>query len=115
MRKAPGTWSGPAVQAVERDPTAWLARALRAHDMPLDEVRAVLATDDPIIVRRYFELHRERLAELLTDQLLELASLERILAARSMFARGKRSPTSALYRPSEDGRKIHHGASSGSR
>jgi hypothetical protein len=90
VSKAPSTWSEPALQTVERDPTAWLARALRAHDMPVDEVRVVLETDDPIIVRRYFELHRERLAELLADRLLELASLERILAVRSKFAGGKR-------------------------
>jgi hypothetical protein len=76
---------------MERDPMAWLARALRRHDMPLDEVHAVLGTDDPSIVRRHFELHRERLAELLADQFLELASLERILTTRSMFAEGKRS------------------------
>jgi len=45
--------------------------------MPLDEIRALLATDDPEIVRRHLELHRERLEERLAAQVLTLVSIER--------------------------------------
>jgi hypothetical protein len=47
--------------APRRDATEWFARALRDRGMPPSEVRAVLKADDHLIVRRYFELHRERL------------------------------------------------------
>jgi hypothetical protein len=47
--------------------------------MPLPEIRAVLAADDPTIVRRHLELHRERLEERLAEQRVLLASLERAL------------------------------------
>jgi hypothetical protein len=36
---------------------------LRRHRMPRAEIRAVLGADDPEIVRRYLELHGERLQE----------------------------------------------------
>jgi DNA-binding transcriptional MerR regulator len=66
--------------APAHDPTGWLARALRDRGMPQSEVRAVLEANDHVVVRRYFELHRERLTERLADQLRELATLERTLA-----------------------------------
>jgi hypothetical protein len=43
-------------------------RILRGQGMPPREIRAVLATDDPLIVRRLLELHRERLGEWLEEQ-----------------------------------------------
>ncbi len=55
------------------------ARTLRRQQMPLEEIRAILATDDPLIVRRYMELHRERLDEWIAEQRRKLASLERSL------------------------------------
>ena len=57
--------------------TLRVARTLRRQRMPLDEIRAVLRTDDPEIVRRYLELHRERLQERLAAQVGTLSSIER--------------------------------------
>ena len=39
------------------------AGTLRRNRMPRAEIRAVLGAEDPEIVRRYLELHRERLEE----------------------------------------------------
>jgi len=61
-------------------PAAWTADVLRDHEMPSDEIGAVLTTDDPELVHRYLELHRERLEEWLTDQRRTLATLEWVLA-----------------------------------
>jgi hypothetical protein len=52
---------------------------LRRQQMPPDEIRAILAADDPIVVRRLFELHRERMEEWLHDQRRIVDSLERSL------------------------------------
>lgn len=58
---------------------AWAAGTLRRCEMPPEEIRAVLAADDPEIVRRFLELHRERLEEEVAEQTRTLASLERSL------------------------------------
>jgi hypothetical protein len=58
---------------------AWAAGTLRLYDMPPHEVRAVLAADDPEIVRRFLELHRERLEEEVAERRRTLATLERYL------------------------------------
>jgi hypothetical protein len=57
-------------------PTSWAARVLACQGMPPDEVSAILATDEPEMVRRYLELHRERLEEGLADRLRELDAVE---------------------------------------
>jgi len=54
-----------------------LAHTLRRQHMPLDEIRALLTTDDPELVRRYLELHRERLEERLAAQVRTLSSIQR--------------------------------------
>ena len=59
---------------------AWVARVLWDHGMPSDEVRAVLEADDPVLVHRHLELHRERLAEKLADQQQALVRLDRLLS-----------------------------------
>jgi hypothetical protein len=71
---------------VHRDHVLWAAYALRAHGMPQGEVHSLLATDDPSLIRRHLELHRERLEERFADHralvntigglLLEAAGLE---------------------------------------
>ena len=61
------------------DSFSWAEQALRRHGMPKDEIRAVLTARDPRIVRRYLELHRERLQELLDDKLRTLGALETVL------------------------------------
>jgi hypothetical protein len=58
---------------------AWASRVLRHQEMPAEEIREVLTTDDREMVRRYLELHRERLEEHLAEQQKTLASLERSL------------------------------------
>jgi hypothetical protein len=47
--------------------------------MPPQEIRAVLAAGDPLVVRRLLELHRERLDEWLEEQRTGVASIERSL------------------------------------
>jgi hypothetical protein len=66
---------------------------LDALGMPRDEVRAVVAADDPAIVHRYIELHAERLAERLADQLQTLGRLERTLNL-AILDRRSASPSS---------------------
>jgi DNA-binding transcriptional MerR regulator len=52
---------------------------LREQGMPSAELQAILRSDDPVIVRRYLELHRERLEERLAEQVRNLERLERQL------------------------------------
>ena len=66
-----------------RDPVIWAERVLRLHGMPEEEIRAVLDAGDQEIIRRYFELHRERLQERFDDQLRALGVLETRLARGS--------------------------------
>jgi hypothetical protein len=55
------------------------AVALRHAEMPRVEIRAILAADDPGVVRMYLELHRERLEEELADRRRILVAVERSL------------------------------------
>ena len=55
-------------------------RILRRQRMPSREIRAVLAANDPLPVRRLLELHRERLEEWLEEQQRLVTSIERSLA-----------------------------------
>jgi DNA-binding transcriptional MerR regulator len=68
--------------------------ALRRNGMPRAEIRAVLAADDPEIVRRYVELHRERLEEQLEDRRRSLdalaCSLTEHLRTRGRYTRRRR-------------------------
>ena len=52
---------------------------LREQGKPAAELQAILLSDDPVIVRRYLELHRERLEERLAEQVRTLGRLERQL------------------------------------
>jgi DNA-binding transcriptional MerR regulator len=54
-------------------------RILRGQGMPPQEIRAVLRADDPLVVRRLLELHRERLRERLEEQRRLVAMIERSL------------------------------------
>ena len=58
-------------------------RILRRQGMPAREIRAVIAADDPLVVQRLLELHRERLGEWLEEQQRLVASIERSLAGES--------------------------------
>ena len=72
---------------------------LRRQRMPLPEIRALLSADDPIIVGRHLELHRERLEERLFEQTALLASigstLSDAIAGRSPTL--ARTPTTASW------------------
>jgi len=77
------------------DPVA----TLRRQRMPPDEIRAVLAADDPIVVRRLLELHRERMEEWLEEQRRIVATLERALTGTD--PRTSPSRRVAVRRPRE--------------
>jgi DNA-binding transcriptional MerR regulator len=72
-------------------------RMLRLHGMPSKEIRAILAAQDPELVHRYMELHRERLEEQLDEQLRTLDRLEprlteMVLERGSGFSGGRATP-----------------------
>ena len=50
-------------------------RILRRQGMPSREIRTVLRADDPLVVRRLLELHRERLEEWIEEQQQLLANI----------------------------------------
>jgi len=54
-------------------------RILRSVDMPLDEIRMILSTDDPELTHKQLVVHRERLAERLVTQERMLAYLESLI------------------------------------
>ena len=60
--------------------------------MPPQEIRAVLAANDPLLVRRLLELHRERLEEWLEEQRRLVASIEQSLAGESGPMRSEDMP-----------------------
>ena len=61
-------------------PGDWAGGVLQSQKMPSEEIRTVLTTDDPELIHRHMELHRERLEEQLADQRRTLVELERLLA-----------------------------------
>lgn len=73
---------------------AWAVGTLHDHEMPADEIRAVLAAEDPEVVRRYLELHRERLQDRVANQRRTLVSVERSLTA-AILERRQRTSISA--------------------
>lgn len=62
------------------DPIASATRRLREQGMPPEEIDAVLAVEEPQVLRSYMELHRERLDERLAAERRALAAHERFLA-----------------------------------
>ena len=75
---------GPHVSSLIR-----AAALLRESRMPEDEIRTIVTTAEPELVRRYLELHLERLEEWLVAQRRTLESVERLLTSgdRSADAR----------------------------
>ena len=57
----------------------WAEMVLRDQEMPPDELRVVLKSSDPELVRRLLELHLERIEERLMTQRCRLAMVERML------------------------------------
>jgi hypothetical protein len=62
-------------------PSLRAAMVLRRQGMPLAEIRAVLTTDDRAVVRRYLELHSERLDEWVNAHRRNLARVEHAITA----------------------------------
>jgi len=58
---------------------AWAIRALFDQGMPWAEIGSILGSDDPALVRRTLELHRERLEEHLAEKRAELDRIEPLL------------------------------------
>ncbi|HEX6256315.1 MAG TPA: MerR family transcriptional regulator [Euzebyales bacterium] len=54
-------------------------RILRGVDMPLSEIAEVLATDEPELIRKQLDRHRDRLAARLADDERRLRFLERLI------------------------------------
>ena len=68
--------NGCADETLTSAPIGWVQRALERLEMPPYEISAILATDEPEMMRRYLELHRERLEERLADRFRELDAVE---------------------------------------
>jgi hypothetical protein len=66
-------------ELVRWDAVLQAAHVLLDHGMPPAEVHKVLMTEDPEIIRRHMELHRERLEERLEDQRLIVGRIEALL------------------------------------
>jgi hypothetical protein len=71
------------------DVRADAAEVLRRCQMPEDEIRWVLTSDDPAVAHMILELHRERLEEELAERRKALGELEARVNASS---RATRSP-----------------------
>ena len=71
--------SGYRYYSLAQAPDAERIRRLREIDMPLDEIRAVLAASDPTQVHERLEAHRLRLEQRTEQCRASLASLDRII------------------------------------
>ena len=63
-------------------PMSRTAGRLRDLGVPGAEIDEILQTDDPRLIHRYLELHRERLEERLAEQRATLAGIEALLMGR---------------------------------
>jgi hypothetical protein len=88
---------------IGRNAIARTARALLRCEMPPEEISAVLGADNPELVRRYMELHRERLGEGLADRLRTLAGLERFLVQAMIAPREGTAATRTVFHESGRG------------
>lgn len=82
----------PRTAQAARDVLTSVVGTLLDLGMPSHEIAAVVAADQPV-VHQYLDLHRERLAEQLADQLQILARIEGILT-RAILALESRGPSS---------------------
>jgi hypothetical protein len=64
---------------LRQDLVCWAAHVLRQQGMPALERDAVIGADDPRTIRRYMDLHRERLEERLMDQRAVVECIEVLL------------------------------------
>ena len=71
--------SGYRYYSHDQAPTAEMIRLLRRLDMPLDEIRELLQTQDPELVREHLARHRQRIEEQLASTQRTLTYLERLI------------------------------------
>lgn len=64
-------------------PLIWATSKLLASAMPRSEIRAILRTDDPDVVRRHMELHLERMDEQHAERRRSLSRAGRLLSLNS--------------------------------
>ena len=83
----------PRTAQAARDVLTSVVGTLLDMGMPSHEIAAMVAADQPVVVHRYLELHRERLAEQLAYQLQILARIEGILT-RAILALESQGPSS---------------------
>jgi hypothetical protein len=74
---------------------SWAAHVLREQGMPVPECHAVFGTDDPRTLRRYMDLHRERLEERLMDQRAVLECIE-VLLTETIRTRSTHTATRSI-------------------
>lgn len=84
--------------------SAWIARALRDQGMPEAEVRSLLSATDPAVVRRYLELHVERLQERLQEERDLVAAWTPVLV-EAADRRGRARAPLGLSRPAASARR----------
>ncbi len=58
-------------------------RALRSLDLPLEEIRDVLAADDPEVAAKTLDIHRRRLADSIEEQRRRLAFISRLITGEA--------------------------------
>ncbi|MEE8601289.1 MerR family transcriptional regulator [Euzebya tangerina] len=79
-------WVDPATGYRHYDPVqanrAEAVRILRSVDMPLDEIASVLEADDPDLVHKHLQVHRERLVTRLANDRRMLEYLESLMNRR---------------------------------
>jgi hypothetical protein len=73
--------SGHDFPPVPSGSVAYAISTLEDQAMPPEEIAAMVRAHDAELVRRYLELHRERLEERLADQERTLDLLQRLLVA----------------------------------
>ena len=77
------------MRAIERDLRTEAGRALRRLGMTPEDVAGILEEDDPAVVRRHLELHREVLAERLDEELRTVDRIEGVLVAWATVSDGR--------------------------
>jgi hypothetical protein len=82
----------PRTAQAARDALTSVVGTLLDLGMPSQEIAAVVAADQPILVHRYLELHGERLTERLAGQLQILARLDQTLH-RALLDRSRQTAT----------------------
>ena len=90
--EAKGT-QGELAPEASLDPSTPVSQ-VRAARMPPEEIDAILGADDPWVVRKYLELHEERLEERLAEQRRSIARLRQVIAP----ATGVRRPPAGRKR-----------------